>query len=669
VLTSPRFRRTNLTPDREREFFASGEALVDAMLRTIELRLAPHFAPTAILEYGCGVGRLALPLAGHAARRAGSVVAVDRSAAMLRIARAEAERRGLTNIAFCTPAELEATPRTFDFITCYLVLQRMAPAEGVALIRRLVARLASGGIGAFHVPYGTTTSPLVDASRWLREHVPALNGLANVVRRHPYDQPFIPTHTYDLTEIFRVIDEAAIEAVHVGFDRHEGLATALLFVEKPMNRQQDARADQGRLPRSSTGSADGGAELAPPDGDRAIDVRDLVARTSVEEFNRTAEAYFASLTGTEHQLAKPFSHADEAPSLLIDAATLLQGLRLAPGMTVLEFGAGTGWLSRFLTQLGCRAILLDVSPTALMMARELYDRLPIIGQRPAPEFLLFDGRRIDLPDASVERIISFHAFHHAPDPAAILREFGRVLAPGGIAAFAEPGPRHSRAPFSQFEMRAYGVVENDVDVHELWRVARDAGFADIKVAIFRGVPFHASLSEFEDFLAGGTTGAQFVDSTRVFLRNVRTFFLFKAGPERADSRRIEGLACEMHATGPDGLVIEGRPIAIDAIVTNTGSATWLPSSAAAGSVSIGAHVYDEPSERLLAFAAAIAPPVDPPREIAPGETVRCRITIPPQQRGRYIVELDCVASGVTWFAPIGSRPARVSIEIVPSGRA
>jgi SAM-dependent methyltransferase len=647
VLTSPRFLRANLTPEREREFFASGEALVAAMLRTIELRLAPHFAPTAILEYGCGVGRLALPLARHAARRAGSVVAVDRSGTMLRIARAEAERRGIVNIEFHTPAELEAARRTFDFITCYLVLQRMPPREGLALMRRLLALIASGGVGVFHLPYETTTAPLVEATRHLRERVPLVNAVANLARRRPYDQPFIPSHTYDLTEVFRLVDEASVEAVHVGFEHHDRLATALLYVEQPMAR---------KVPSSGAGSAQ---------RDRPIEVRDIVARTSIEEFNRAAEAYFASLTDWEHQLAKPFSHAEEAPSLLIDVATLLQGLRLAPGTPVLEFGAGTGWLSRFLTQLGCRVILLDVSPTALRMARELYDRLPIVGERPAPEFLLFDGRRIDLPDASVERTVCFHAFHHAPDPAAIVRELGRVLAPGGIAGFAEPGPRHSRAPFSQFEMRAYAVVENDVDVHDVWRAAQTAGFADIKVAIFRGVPHHASLTEFEDFLAGGETGAGFLDSTRVFLRNVRTFFLFKAGAERVDSRRIDALACEIHADACSEPAIEGQPIAINATVTNTGSAMWLPSDAAVGGVSLGAHVYDAASGRLLAFGVATAPLADPPREIAPGDTVRCRLTVPPQPGGRYIVEIDCVASHVTWFAPIGSRAERVTVDVVP----
>src|SRR5215510_4851967 len=96
AVTDPRFLRANLTPEHERRFFASGESLVSWMLGVIDAGLAPQFAPMSTLEFGCGVGRLALPLA----RRPGTVVAVDRSPVMLDLARAEADRRGLGHIVF-----------------------------------------------------------------------------------------------------------------------------------------------------------------------------------------------------------------------------------------------------------------------------------------------------------------------------------------------------------------------------------------------------------------------------------------------------------------------------------------------------------------------------------------------------------------------------------------
>src|SRR5881409_3737731 len=130
VLTDPRFLRANLTDATRREFFAGGEALVDFMWRTIQLRLAPDFAPTAILEYGCGPGRLAIPLARRAARRAGRVTAVDRSPEMLQTARQDADRAGVDAIEFLTPDAFFARTDRFDLTVCYLVLQRLAVAEG-----------------------------------------------------------------------------------------------------------------------------------------------------------------------------------------------------------------------------------------------------------------------------------------------------------------------------------------------------------------------------------------------------------------------------------------------------------------------------------------------------------------------------------------------------------
>ena len=72
----------------------------------------------------------------------------------------------------------------------------------------------------------------------------------------------------------------------------------------------------------------------------------------------------ASLTDWDHHLAKPFSVMEETPTLLASVAVLLQALRLTPGMTVLEFGAGTGWLSRFLTQMGMAAPQVPLTPPA-----------------------------------------------------------------------------------------------------------------------------------------------------------------------------------------------------------------------------------------------------------------------------------------------------------------
>src|SRR5206468_1342235 len=113
--------------------------------RLIE-RISPGFSPMTTLEYGCGPGRIAIPLA----KRPGAVTAVDRSPAMLAAARLESERQGVAHIDFRTPDALFGEARRYDFISCIHVLQRLGPADGLTLMRALMQRLATGGVGVFH---------------------------------------------------------------------------------------------------------------------------------------------------------------------------------------------------------------------------------------------------------------------------------------------------------------------------------------------------------------------------------------------------------------------------------------------------------------------------------------------------------------------------------------
>jgi len=57
----------------------------------------------------------------------------------------------------------------------------------------------------------------------------------------------------------------------------------------------------------------------------------------------------------------------------------------------------------------------------------------------------------------------------------------------------------------------------------------------------------------------------------------------------------------------------------------------------------------------VSFDFHVEPLTSPAREIAPGETVTCRFVLPPRPPGPHRLELDCVASQVTWFAQAGSR--------------
>jgi SAM-dependent methyltransferase len=397
--------------------------------------------------------------------------------------------------------------------------------------------------------------------------------------------------------------------------------------------------------------------------DELIDVRRRIATYSVEELNATADAYFARLDNWDYLLAKPLAQIGESPELLQCFAHVVEGLNLAPDMTVLDFGAGACWTSRFLTQLGVQVIALDVSTSALRIGAALYERMPVVGDQPKARFLPFDGYRIDLPDASVDRISCWEAFHHVPNTGHVLKEMARVLKAGGIAGFSEPGPTHSRAPQSQAEMRNYRVIENDVIVEDLWKDAKAAGFADIRIAAFAATAPLLSLDEFKRFIDGhGKQEMQRIaEAIRGYLAGRRLFFLYKPGrAEQSDSRRREGLQARISATlmpgsGPDRLRIRAH-------VVNSGSATWLGRSARVGAVHVGVHLYDA-SHVLIAHGHHVHYGLggsNPDAPVPPGEARHLEFEMPAPPPGRYVFEIDLVSAGIAWFAECGTASVRIA---------
>lgn len=428
--------------------------------------------------------------------------------------------------------------------------------------------------------------------------------------------------------------------------RHAGTVARLAWRKLVSNRSSDGKRASGQ------------ESPALP----LINVRELIASVPLQQHLERAEAYFASLQDPDWQMAKPFGSPEEAPALLINFGTVLQGMKLGKGIRVLDFGAGTGWTSHAMSQLGCEVIVCDVAPSALKIAERLYREHPPFGSPPPPRFLQFDGHRLDLPDGWVDRILCFDAFHHAPNTEEVLAEFARVLVDGGIAAFSEPGPNHSRTPQSQDEMRNFGVIEGDLDIEQIWSAAQRLGFGDISLAAYHVPPHHVSLDQYRDLLRGGEAYLRWAEATRGFLHDVRTFFLVKGSSLKLDSRRSEGLAARLELVSVTPSARSGEPLELDVNVTNTGTAEWLPSGTVPGGVALGVHLLrsDGTAEARDWIWADLTMPK---RAVFPGERVTVHLVTPPLPAASWILEIDLVADKVVWFSRAGSPPLLVPVSV------
>jgi SAM-dependent methyltransferase len=116
-----------------------------------------------VLDIGCGVGDVSMLLA-EAVGETGRVVAFDREARAIEMARARALAAGYRQIEFVVASD-EAFPgrAAFDAAIGRYILHHQA--DPVAMIRRAAMVVRPGGIVAFHEPAGhinASTLPTVD---------------------------------------------------------------------------------------------------------------------------------------------------------------------------------------------------------------------------------------------------------------------------------------------------------------------------------------------------------------------------------------------------------------------------------------------------------------------------------------------------------------------------
>jgi SAM-dependent methyltransferase len=138
-----------------------------------------------------------------------------------------------------------------------------------------------------------------------------------------------------------------------------------------------------------------------------------------------------------------------------------------------------------LAQAGVHVIATDLSPVMVEAARRR--------EIPDAEHRVMDMQAIELPDSSVDGVVSRYGYMLVPDPALALRETRRVLRQGGRLAFATWAPAN-RNPWAT----AYGpvLIERGLlepprpdepgqfflgDPARIEELVRGAGFADLAV--------------------------------------------------------------------------------------------------------------------------------------------------------------------------------------------
>ena len=230
VVTFDEYRKENLTESNKEAFFQTGYDHLNKLWAEIENNLVENFKPRRGLDFGCGVGRVVIPLA----ERCEKVVGVDISELMIEEAVRNCERRKIANTEFLQTDEfLSGTVGEFDFVHSFIVFQHINPLQGEKILIKIIESLSVGGIGVLHFTYANAPD---DRSFWrfrIYRDYPIVHQLKNLVRGGS-KEPLIPMYIYNLNKIFSLMQENDCHKCSVLFSFH-GMNGVVIIFQKTKN--------------------------------------------------------------------------------------------------------------------------------------------------------------------------------------------------------------------------------------------------------------------------------------------------------------------------------------------------------------------------------------------------------------------------------------------------
>ena len=200
-----------MSESRRAEFFASGTDHIAHILSELRRQFDPGFAPRTALDFGCGVGRLVIPLA----RIAGRVTGVDISPSMIEEARKNCEQRGLHNVTFVKSDDgLSRLQGQFDLIHSDIVMPHIAWSRGRKIIQALSDHVAPHGCLALQMLTACNSAAFTRALVRLRYVFPPANWARNLIRMRPMFEPAMQLHVYDLDVVRRDLTQLGFAVTH-----------------------------------------------------------------------------------------------------------------------------------------------------------------------------------------------------------------------------------------------------------------------------------------------------------------------------------------------------------------------------------------------------------------------------------------------------------------------
>ena len=154
---------------------------------------------------------------------------------------------------------------------------------------------------------------------------------------------------------------------------------------------------------------------------------------------------------------------------------LAKKLNIKENQIILDAGCGQGIVSAYLAKKhGCKIIGISIVPFEIDNAERLAEKS---GASPNVEDQLMDYSNTSFEDNKFDAIYAVEAFVHSPDAGATLKEFFRILKPGGKLVMFDYTISNDEE-FTDYEKKMFGIIAERTAMGSI-KDMRHESFADI----------------------------------------------------------------------------------------------------------------------------------------------------------------------------------------------
>lgn len=208
------------------DFLKTGVEYADKAMSRIRQHFGEHFTPENALDFGCGVGRLLVGMAGHVKHLYG----VDIAPAMLSRARKNFEKLENTLELAERMEDLNLPSNGVDWANSFIVFQHIPPSRGINLLEQLADTVKQDGMLTVQLThwYGPVLSfPDASSVKQKLKGILAWRQDGEFLKILSYKDRYQPggmsMFTYDMNEVFALLKRMRYNDVFLAPTNHQGI--------------------------------------------------------------------------------------------------------------------------------------------------------------------------------------------------------------------------------------------------------------------------------------------------------------------------------------------------------------------------------------------------------------------------------------------------------------